>query len=232
MINTPAVTGEFVGTYIMMTLGLGISVIINYFLYPNGQSRYLTGFYWGISIWIASMIGTGIWNTANFNPLFSIAQGLNQQITWSVVIGEIMVQILATWLASATVHRIWKHWLITLPLNLNFFATVPRRFNHNWYNFFWEAGGTALITINAQLLPLANLPWWVNVTWSSIVMFILITIVAPITGAAFNPTRDLVPREYFSFLISHDYAQWNYAIVPLMGPIVGCGLVMIIKLLI
>ncbi|XIF19526.1 MAG: hypothetical protein AJITA_00179 [Acetilactobacillus jinshanensis] len=140
----------------MMTLGLGISVIIKYFLYPHGQNRYLTGFYWGISIWLASILSTGIWGTANFNPLFSIAQGLNQQITWSVAGGEIAVQILATWLASATVHRIWKHWLITLPLNLNFFATVPRCFHHNWCNFFWEAGGTALITLNAQVLPFLN----------------------------------------------------------------------------
>ncbi|GLB46547.1 putative glycerol uptake facilitator [Philodulcilactobacillus myokoensis] len=221
------IIGEFIGTYLMLALGLGISLIINYLLYPRLQNRYITGLYWGISILIASLISTGLWGTANFNPVFSFTQAAGHQITWPVMIGETVTQIIGAWLASKTVEYIWSKYLYTLPINLNFFATVPRDPNKNLENFLWEFFGTLAIIVNAQIMNDISIAWWIKTIWSSVLMTILITVIAPITGAALNPTRDLIPRTFFSHMFDKSVSEWSYAKIPLLAPI-SAGIVALI----
>ncbi|MHA8110191.1 aquaporin [Lactobacillaceae bacterium Melli_B4] len=223
------IIGEFIGTYIMLTLGFGISELINYFLYPKLQTRYITGIYWGLSIYFASLVTGLIFGTSNFSPIFSIVQAVNGQISFWVMMGELIVQIIAAWLAAQTTWTIWERWLYTLPINLNFYATVPSQVNNNIRNFLWEAGGTGVIAINSQLIGLLKMNSFLNITVSSFVVACCITVICPITGAAFNPTRDLVPRAFFSHKFNPSLSQWRYAWVPTLGPITGAAVVMIIK---
>lgn len=213
--------GEFVGTYLMLALGLGTSVIINYFIFPNGQNRHLTGFYWGLSILIASLLSTWLFNTAEFNPIVSLTQAIDHKVNWFIAIGEIATQILGAWFSSLTVKLIWSKWLRTLPLNLNFYATVPRNIHHWGWNLTCETIGTFLIIINTQIQNSLDIAWWIKTIFSSVLMMVIISIIAPITGAAFNPTRDLIPRLFFSRNYDKNASQWQYAIVPLAGPIIG-----------
>ncbi|MCK8624421.1 aquaporin [Apilactobacillus xinyiensis] len=215
------IIGELVGTYLMLGLGLVSSIFINYNLYPKPQNRLLTGAYWGLSIFIASIISTAIFGTANFNPIFSFLQAFNHQISWLTMLGEVLTQILGAWLASATVQKLWSKYLNTMPVNLNFFATVPRHLNKWLNNFTWEAIGTFTIVINSQIMDDVRLAWWIKTIWSSILITAVITTVAPITGAALNPTRDIVPRLFFTKTYDKKMAQWEYSIIPIAGPIVG-----------
>ena len=219
------VIGEFVATYLMMALGLGANVVVSD-LDKRFRNQLVVGIYWSISILIASLVGSYFWGTSDLSPLFSFAQAVNHQITWLIMAGEIISQIISTWLASETVYRMWSRWFRKIPLKLEFFSTVPRNPHRNWYNFFWELCGTAIIVISSLISNQLPLAWWVKIIWSSILMLIVITAASPITGAALNPIRDLVPREYFSDVTDPKRAQWNYAIVPLFGPISGCLLVL------
>lgn len=205
----------------MLSLGLVTSVIINYFLFPKGQNRFITGFYWGISILIPSLLTTFFFGTAEYNPVVSLTLAVNHQIHWWLMIGEILTQILGAWLASLTVKAVWSKWLASLPLNLNFYATVPRDVNNWKRNFKWEIIGTFLIIVNTEMQNDINAQWWIKTLFSSLLMMIIISIVAPITGAAFNPTRDLVPRFFFSRTYDKRLSQWRYAVVPFLGPIIG-----------
>lgn len=213
--------GEFIGTYLMLSLGLVTSVVINYFLFPKSQNRFLTGFYWGISIFLPSLLTTFFFGTASFNPVVSLTQAIDHQIHWSLMLGEVINQIVGAWLASLTVKWIWSKWLESLPLNLNFYATVPRDVNNWRRNFTWEILGTFLIVVNTQMQNDISVTWWVKTLFSSLLMMTIISIVAPITGAAFNPTRDLVPRFFFSRTYDKRLSQWKYAIVPFLGPVIG-----------
>ncbi|WP_237757209.1 aquaporin [Apilactobacillus ozensis] len=215
------IIGELIGTYLMLGLGLVSSVFINYNLYPKPQSRFLTGAYWGLSIFIASMFSTLFFGTANFNPIFSFAQAVNHQISWLTMLGEFVTQIFGAWLASATVQKMWSKYLNTMPVNLNFFATVPRQLHKWFYNFSWEAIGTFTIVINAQIMDDIQITWWVKTIWSSILITAVITTVSPITGAALNPTRDFIPRLFFTKTYDKKMAQWEYSLIPIAGPIVG-----------
>ncbi|UQS84419.1 aquaporin [Apilactobacillus apisilvae] len=214
--------GEFVGTYLMLSLGLVSSVVINYFLFPKHQNRWLTGFYWGISILIPSFITTLLFGTAGFNPVVSLTLAVNDKISFWLFIGEVIMQTLGAWLASSTVNLVWSKWLRSLPLNLNLYATVPRNLNKWKTNFIWEMFGTFIIVINMQAMSnIVDSPWWIKTIWSSILMTIIISIIAPITGAAFNPVRDLIPRLFFSRTYDKGLSQWKYSIIPLLGPLVG-----------
>ncbi|MBW1605240.1 aquaporin [Lactobacillus sp. Sy-1] len=223
------IIGEFIGTYLMLTLGFGISELINYFLYPKLQTRYITGLYWGLSIYFASLVTGLIFGTSNYNPVFSAVQAVNGQISILIMLGEMIAQIAAAWLAAQTTWTIWERWLYTLPVNLNFYATVPSKVNHNLRNFLWEAGGTAVIAINSQVIGLFKFNSFLNITISSLVVACCITVICPITGAAFNPTRDLVPRAFFSHKFNPALSQWNYAWIPTLGPITGAAVIIIIK---
>ncbi|TPR14709.1 aquaporin [Apilactobacillus timberlakei] len=213
--------GEFIGTYIMLSLGLVSSVVVNYFLFPKHQNRFLTGFYWGLSILIPSFITTIFFGTAGFNPVVSLTLAVSGKISFWIFVGEVITQILGAWLASLTVKLVWSKWLRSLPLNLNFYATVPRNINNWRANFGWEIFGTFLIVVNTQTSSNVQSPWWIKTIWSSILMTIIISVIAPITGAAFNPTRDIIPRFFFSRTYDKRLSQWKYSIVPLLGPIIG-----------
>ncbi|UQS86271.1 aquaporin [Nicoliella spurrieriana] len=223
------IIGEFIGTYLMLTLGFGISELINYFLYPRLQTRYITGLYWGLSIYFASLVTGLLFGTANYNPVFSIVQTLNGQISIWIMLGEIIAQIIAAWLAAQTTWSIWERWLYTLPVNLNFYATVPSNVNHRLRNFLWEAGGTAVIAINSQTISLWGFNSFFNITISSFITACCITVISPITGAAFNPTRDWVPRAFFSHKFNAALSQWRYAWIPMLGPLAGAAVIMLIK---
>lgn len=223
--------GELIGTYLMLSLGLVTSVILNYFLFPNGQNRFLTGFYWGISILISSLLTNFFFGTAEYNPVVSLTLAINHQINWLLMVGAIVTQILGAWLASLTVKTVWSKWLASLPLNLNFYATVPRDVSNWRRNFTWEIVGTFLIIVNTEMQSNIQAAWWIKTMFSSLLMMIIISVVAPITGAAFNPTRDLVPRFFFSRTYDKRLSQWQYAIVPFLGPIIGAILGIIFTIL-
>ena len=91
-------------------------------------------------------------------------------------------------------------------------------------NMFSEAVGTFVLVF--AIKGMANVPGLTDGLGKFIVFGIIVSIgmsLGGLTGYAINPARDLGPRFAHTVLPIHEKgsSNWGYAIVPLLGPILG-----------
>ena len=214
---------------------------------------------WGIGIATAIYL-TGSLSGAHLNPAITVAMAVWRDFSWSQVPRYIFAQFVAALVASAALYAIYggvleayeaAHHIVrgapgseaTAMIFGEFFpnpggqplteaarATVsPGR------AFFIELVGTAILALvifgstdernksRPQILTAATI---------GLTVTILISLLGPLTQAAFNPARDLGPR-LFSVLVGWGTVPFTangsgwltvYVIAPLLGAILGGGI--------
>jgi glycerol uptake facilitator protein len=220
---------ELVGTAVLITLGL--SVVANVVLdKTKGQNAgiIVVGFAWAIAVFVGVFISADI-SGAHLNPAVTIGLAVAGKFEWSLVPGYILAQFLGAFAGAILTWLTYKdHFDASKdPASiLGVFSTGPAIRNpaQNLMTetiasfifmlavLFIQNGEVKLGSIDA--LPVALL-----------VLGIGLSMGGP-TGYAINPARDLGPRIIHALLpIPHKGASdWKYAVIPVLGPILGAVL--------
>ena len=223
---------ELIGTALLVLLGDGVvaNVVLNRTKGQNGGWIVITAG-WGFAVAIA-VYSVGSISGAHLNPAVTIGLAAIGTFPWSKVAGYVIAQIVGAFLGAVVVWLTYlPHWAATEDpaSKLGVFCTGPA-IRRPLANTITEIVGTFILVLGilAVLSP-ANLTQ--GSEWSRgfgpalvglIVWSIGLSIGGP-TGYAINPARDFGPRLAHAVLPipGKGGSDWGYALVPIVGPIIG-----------
>ena len=234
---------EFIGTTLLVTLGNGVvaNVVLSRTKGNNSGWIVITAG-WALAVFVgvfSSQSSSG----AHLNPAVTIAMAEAGKFAWSHAAGYIFAQMLGGLAGGALVFAFYReHFAVTEDPNskLACFCTAPNIRNFP-QAFFCEVVGTFLLVLPVFLMTDAKLKLPPLLGGSAEVTIGLGTLGAlPVgllvfaiglslggtTGYAINPARDLGPRLAHAFLPipGKRDADWQYAWVPVVAPVVGGSL--------
>lgn len=215
---------EFLGTMLLIILGDGVvaNVTLNKSGMKGAGSIQIT-LAWGLAVMVPAFI-FGAASGAHFNPALTIALALDGSLAWGLVPGYIIAQFAGAILGAVIVYLMFADQFDATEdpgTKLGVFATGPSIPNLP-RNLFCEAVATFVLVFAIKGVP-AGCPAGVN---NLLVFGIIVSIgmsLGGLTGYALNPARDIGPRIAHALLPikGKGSSNWGYAIVPLLGPVIG-----------
>jgi glycerol uptake facilitator protein len=238
-----AYLGEFVGTALLILLGNG--VVANVVLPKtkgSGAGWIVIAFGWGMAVFVAVWCVAAI-SYAHINPAITIGLSLAGKFNWNLAFGYIAAQMLGAIVGAALVFLFYRdHYMASADADakLATFATSPAIRNYP-INLFSEVVGTCVLVLAALLAvdpsisgniaseaapaggdlkiglgALGALP-------AGLLVLAIGLSLGGTTGYAINPARDLGPRIAHALLPvpGKRDSDWSYAWVPVVGPILG-----------
>lgn len=226
MSNMGMYFGEFFGTLILILLGDGVVANVSLKDSKGKDSGWIViTTAWGLAVAIAAYT-TGWVSGAHLNPAVTIGFAAIGDLDWALVPGYIIAQILGAFVGAVLVYLTYKdHFAVTddADAKLGIFCTAPA-IRNTGSNLITEAIGTAMLVIGIMGINHGNN----NVGALSallagfLVWVIGLSLGGP-TGYAINPARDFGPRLAHAILPipGKRDADWGYAWIPIVGPIIG-----------
>jgi glycerol uptake facilitator protein len=199
-----------------------------------------------MAVYVA-VITTSDMSGAHLNPAVTLGLAFSGLFDWIKVAPFILSQILGAMAGASLVYFFFKnHFNITDRPGAKkaCFCTAPaiRDFRSN---FFSEVVGTFVLILAVLLISLPQLEYQslgsakvgmgsLGALPVSLVVFSIGLSLGGTTGYAINPARDLGPRIMHTLLPlkNKDDNDWQYAWIPVAGPVIGAGLAAAIYLLI
>jgi glycerol uptake facilitator protein len=239
--------GEFLGTMILILLGNGVVANVNLDkTHSNGAGWIVITFGWSMAVFVAVLV-TADMSGAHLNPAVTLGLAFSGLFNWIKVAPFILSQILGAMTGSFLVYIFFKnHFKITGTPGAKkaCFCTAPaiRNFRNN---FFSEVVGTFVLILAVLLITLPKLEYQslgstkvgmgsLGALPVALVVFSIGLSLGGTTGYAINPARDLGPRIVHALLPlkNKDNNDWQYAWIPVVGPVVGAGIAAAIYLFI
>ena len=226
---------EILGTAIVIIIGNG--VVANVVLpKTKGNNGGLISIVlgWMIAVFVGVFITTPT-SGGHLNPAVTIALATAGKFSWSLVPSYILAQMLGAMLGAFIVWVVYSaHFNATKNAadQLACFATGPsiRDIKHNFLvetiaTFFFLLGFFFIKPAGIEMGAMSALPV------SLLVAGIGFGLGGP-TGWAINPARDLGPRimHFVLPIKGKGSSDWGYALIPVLGPIIGGILAAIIYL--
>jgi glycerol uptake facilitator protein len=189
---------------------------------------------WGLAVFCGVVVAGPI-SGAHLNPAVTLAVAMNGGIGWGEVPVYVAGEMLGAFLGAVLVYLHYRpHWEITedADLKLAVFSTGPAVRNIPW-NFVSEVIGTFVLVFvifafanngdDAGLASLGAFP-------VALLVVVIGLALGGTTGYAINPARDLGPRiAHFVLPIPGKRdSDWGYSWVPVVGPLVGAALAVIV----
>jgi glycerol uptake facilitator protein len=226
--------GEFAGTAVLILLGNGVvATVLLKRSKGEGAGWVAITAGWAFAVVFGAFTGIACGSPdAYLNPALTLGMAIVSG-DFSKFLPFVVVQILGGIVGAILVWlHFLPHWGVTedAGAKLACFSTAPAIRNFG-ANLLSEIIGTfVLVMVIAAIFskkvavggPVAGLgPYLVGVLVWAIGLSLGGT-----TGYAINPARDLGPRIAHSFLPLGKKAGsgWDYAIVPIMGPLIGAAL--------
>ena len=212
----------------MLLILLGDGVVANVTLNKSGMkgagSIQIT-LAWGLAVMLPAFI-FGEASGASFNPALTIALAVGGMFDWALVPGYIIAQILGGMVGGILVYVLLKDRFDATDdpgTKLGVFSTGPSIPNTG-RNILQEA--TATFVLVFAICGLNQVPELSAGVGKLLLFGIIVSIgmsLGGLTGYALNPARDLGPRLAHSVLPikGKGSSHWDYAVVPLTGPILG-----------
>jgi len=226
--------GEFFGTMLLIIFGCGVvaNVLLNQSKGQNSGWIVITlGWAMGVFIGVNSAIHLG--GSGHLNPAVTLALALFKDLDQSLVLPYIMAQMSGAILGSMLVWLMYKqHFDITTDKNLvrAVFCNTPA-IRNTIYNLITEIIATFVLMFGALAFspPTDALGTLNALPVALLVLGIGLSLGGP-TGYAINPARDLGPRiSHFLLPIkTKGESDWSYSWIPVVGPIVGASIAVII----
>lgn len=227
-----AIWGEFLGTFVLILFGtgFGLSNNLNKSLAKVVGINWLSiAFAWGMAVMLGVYVSIALGAPAHLNPAVSIAAALSGGIDFGTAMTFSLVQVAGAFLgALVAVIPFWQHFAETSPEEGNTvgcFATGPAISNPT-FNFLSEVIATFAFVFPVQFMTREGIinPELLPVALAFLVMAVGLGF-GSTTGYAINPARDFGPRLVYHLLPlpnkAPNSANWGYAWVPILGPIVG-----------
>lgn len=224
---------EIIGTFLLMLLGLGVNANVSLQKTYGSDSGWLvitTG--WAFAVFTGVVVATP-YSGAHLNPAVTIGLAVASKFAWGKVALYVVAQFIGAMIAAFLIWLLFKEHFKATPdpdTKRGVFCTGPA-IPKVGLNFLSELIGTFVLVFtifyftDAQLsspktaiglgsvgaLPVALLVWGIGICLGGT------------TGYAINPARDLGPRIIHSILpLKHKAkSNWNYAWIPVLGPITG-----------
>jgi glycerol uptake facilitator protein len=230
---TSAFLGEFLGTMTLILLGNGVVACVSLkgsYGESSGWIVITTG--WGLAVLSGVLVALAVGSNAHLNPAVTIGVSVYSG-DWSNVGVYAAGQLLGAMLGATLV---WLHYLPHWARTENpggkraCFCTSPA-IRSAPANFISEIIGTFFLVFVAAAISSDNLspnglaPGFGPFLVGLLVWGIGLSLGGP-TGYAINPARDLGPRIMHAILpiAGKGNSGWEYAHVPVLGPIVGASL--------
>jgi glycerol uptake facilitator protein len=224
-----AVLYEFIGTAVLILLGNG--VVANVTLsktYGNNSGLIVITFAWAMAVFVGVFIAAPA-SGAHLNPAVTLALAYLGKFSWSQVPGYLLAQLAGAFTGAVAVWLTYKkHYDATedeAAIKASF-CTAPAVRSLGW-NLLTESIGTFVLVFGVLYIaaPASSLGALDALPVALLVLAIGLSL-GGATGYAINPARDLGPRiAHFLLPIQHKgNSDWSYAIVPILGPVIGSAL--------
>lgn len=217
---------EFIGTMLLIILGDGVvaNVTLNKSGMKGAGSIQIT-LAWGLAVMVPAFI-FGEASGASFNPALTLALAVDGSFDWAMVPGYIIAQFAGAFVGACIVYLMFKDQFDATDnpgTKLGVFSTGPSIPNMG-RNIFSEAVATFVLVF--AIKGIGNVPGLASGVDKLFVFGIIVAIgmsLGGLTGYALNPARDIGPRIAHAVLPikGKGDSNWGYAVVPLVGPIIG-----------
>ena len=225
--------GEFVGTMLLIAFGTGLlaGLTLNRTL-SKGANWLIVCLGWGFAVMIG-VFAAGLFDSGgHLNPAVTISFALGGKFDWVDVVPYIVAQVAGAFVGAAiTVAHYYPHFKETPKEvhTLGIFSTGPA-IKNNLTNLISEIIATFIFIFALLFITGGNLAAGLG---PLLVGFLVASIgfsFGPTTGFAINPARDLGPRLAYEFLPipNKGKVNWGYQWIPVVGPIVGAILAVLI----
>ena len=216
---------ELVGTAILILLGDGVvaGCLLKRSKAENAGWIVIT-IAWGLAVTMG-IYAVGSISGAQLTPAVTLAMAVIGSLPWSEVAPYIAAQMIGAFLGAVLVWLAYlPHWSKTEDQGskLGIFATAPAIYSPA-ANFLTEVIGTFVLLFGILFIGKNDIvPGLAPVAVGLLIVSIGMSLGGP-TGYAINPARDLGPRIAHAVLPipGKGSSQWNYAWVPVLGPLVG-----------
>ncbi|MEF9942322.1 MAG: MIP/aquaporin family protein [Lachnospiraceae bacterium] len=217
---------EFLGTMILILLGDGVvaNVTLNKSGMKGAGSIQIT-FGWGLAVMLPAFIFAAA-SGAHFNPALTIALAADGSMPWELVPGYVIAQMAGAFLGACLVYILFKGQFDATEegaTKRGVFCTAPSVPNKG-LNILSETIGTFVLVF--AIKGIAQVDGLAGGLSNFLVFGIIVSVgmsLGGLTGYAINPARDLGPRIAHALLPikGKTDSNWGYAIVPIIGPIIG-----------
>ena len=223
---------EVLGTTLLVIFGDGVvaNVLLNK---SKGQNAgwIVISAGWAVAVTVAVYTVNAV-SGAHLNPAVTIAMAAIGKFPWADVPSYLAAQIIGGFLGGVIVWLAYlPHWAVTPDrgLKLGVFCTAPA-IRSTGANLVTEIVGTAVLLIGllailtpANLVPNTGFDKGLAPLLVGVLVFGIGLSLGGPTGYAINPARDLGPRLAHAVLpiAGKGGADWGYAWIPVIGPILG-----------
>ena len=216
---------ELVGTAILILLGDGVvaGCILKKSKAEDAGWIVIT-LAWGLAVTMG-IYAVGSISGAHLNPAVTLAMAVIGNLPWSDVVPYIAAQLLGAFIGAVLVWLTYlPHWSKTDDpgIKLGVFATAPAIYSPV-ANLVTEIIGSFMLLFGILCIGRNEMvPGLAPIAVGLLIVVIGMSLGGP-TGYAINPARDLGPRIAHAVLPipGKGGSQWNYAWVPVLGPLVG-----------
>lgn len=241
--------GEFIGTFLLVFFGCG-SVAVSV-LFSAHAGLFQIAMIWGLAVTIA-IYATRHLSCAHLNPAISIAMVFGKRMSLKRLPAYLTGQFIGAFIASAVLYLLFSDSIFQFESINHILRGSPQSVKTaQMFGEFYPNPGAALVAVVSPLTAFlaeaigtfvlaflifsltegcnlgrpddALAPFFIGLT-----VTILISVIAPLTQAGFNPARDLAPR-LFSMLTGWKNAalpdnNFGFLSIYVLGPIVGACL--------
>ena len=225
---------EFIGTALLLLLGNGVCALVNLRTSgARGSDWIVIALGWGMGVFVGASVAdpTG----GHLNPAVTVMLAVNGSLEWSLVpyyfLGQILGAILGAILAWAAFKQLFDANNYDDAGNVTgankdtngIFFTKPAHPKNGW-NAVTEFIATCVLLMFIAFGPTGGeLGPMSYFAVAFVVVAVGLSLGTP-TGYAINPVRDLGPRIAYAFILpiqDKGSANWGYAWVPIVAPLVA-----------
>lgn len=227
---------EIIGTMFLIIMGNGVVANVVLKQTKGNNSGWIviaTG--WGLAVFTGVVIAAP-YSGAHINPAVTLGLAFTGKFAWSLVPMFIAAQFIGAMTGAIIVYFIYKSHFDSTPepeSKIAAFCTSPA-IRHRMNNMFSELIGTFVLMFvifyftNPEIGE-AKTPVGLGSLGAIPVALLVFAIglsLGGTTGYAINPARDLGPRIVHALvpMKGKSHSDWNYAWVPVVGPVMGAGL--------
>jgi MIP family channel proteins len=228
------VAAEFLGTAVLITLGIG--VVAQVVLSGNANGTYLSiNLGWGLAVTFGVLMAGGV-SGAHLNPAVTVALAVHRGFAWSKVAPYVAAQMAGAFVGAALVFFTYREAFAAFDGGLRtvlgdrgtagIFATYPQPFLSLGGGLVDQIVGTALLMIGVLAIvdSKADVPGWMRPVLVGALVVAIGVAFGFNAGYAINPARDLGPRLFTAVggwgrdvFLAGDGWWW----VPVAGPLIG-----------
>ncbi len=249
MKTAKAITGEFIGTFLMCFCGIGAVAVATLFGSMSGPGEI--GLVWGITIAIAIYVTRNL-SYAHFNPAVSVAMIVGRRMKLRELPAYLIGQFLGAFIAALALWGLFAGSVDAILADSGLTMAEQSSASSIWCEVYPNSadavvselvgfcaegiGVFILVLVIFSMTEKANLgrpssllaPLFIGLT-----ITVLIGTVGPLTDAGFNPARDIGPRLVGLIVGFGDIAfTWGDIVVYTLGPLVGGALAALVYTLI